>query len=52
MEKEIKIITLGDSGVGKISIINRIIDNSFDEYVPCTIAVNFKVLIRDYTKKK
>ena len=36
-----KIIFVGDSGVGKTSIIKRIIDNSFNEYCEISIGVDF-----------
>jgi len=35
------IITLGDSGVGKTSIINRYINNEFNDNNPSTIGMNF-----------
>ena len=51
MERSIKIITLGPSGVGKSSIINRIIHNDFKEDINCTIAcqLNYKEIV--YGKK-
>ena len=39
MKKEIKIITLGDTGVGKTSIINRIYRNEFNDEEISTIGV-------------
>ena len=36
-----KVITLGEGGVGKTSIIRRYIDNEFDENVLSTIGLNF-----------
>jgi len=51
MEKEIKIITLGESGVGKTSIINRICSNSFNVKEHCTLGVEFNYLTKTYTKK-
>ena len=43
---EYKIITLGDSGVGKTSIINRFINDIFDEDIDPTLGIkhNFKIL--------
>jgi len=43
-KKEIKsfnIITLGDSGVGKTSIINRYIKNEFDENNEATLGIKY-----------
>ncbi len=37
---EFKIITIGDSNVGKTSIIRRYIDNKFDEQIIQTIGIN------------
>ena len=39
--KTFNIITLGDCGVGKTSIINRFINNAFDENISSTIGINF-----------
>jgi small GTP-binding protein len=36
-----KIILIGDSGIGKTSIINRYIHNSFNDKYICTIGVDF-----------
>ncbi|MEX0595637.1 MAG: Rab family GTPase [Candidatus Paceibacterota bacterium] len=36
-----KILILGDSGVGKTSIFNKLIDNGFSEYCPSTIGMDF-----------
>ncbi len=43
---EYKIITLGDSSVGKTSIINRFINDIFDEDIDPTLGIkhNFKIL--------
>jgi len=38
-----KIITLGDSGVGKTSIINRYISGKFDNNIFSTIGINFSL---------
>ena len=52
MEKEIKIITLGESGVGKTSIINRICYNSFNENEKTNNTTDFHYLTKFYSKKK
>lgn len=40
--KKYKIILLGDSGVGKTSIINQYINGKFDEGTPATVGVEFQ----------
>jgi len=37
-----KILLIGDSAVGKSSILRRFTDNDFEEDRPCTIGVDFK----------
>lgn len=54
---EYKIILLGDSGVGKTSIIKKFINNEFNEDIKCTIDINFlyksiKIDKNLYTKLK
>ena len=51
-EREFKVITLGESGVGKTSIINRICDETFNEYEKSTNLIDVKYFVRDYPKKK
>ena len=52
MEKIIKIIALGESGVGKTSIIKRIeYKENFDKNLKATIAVDFFSIKRKYEKK-
>ena len=53
MEKKVKIsvITLGDKGVGKTSIIKRIHDDSFQEIMFSTMGINDFFIERNYTKR-
>ena len=53
MEKQVKIsvITLGDTGVGKTSIIKRIHDDSFQEIMLSTIGIDDFFIERNYTKR-
>ena len=53
MEKKVKIsvITLGDTGVGKTSIIKRIHDDSFQELMFSTHGMSDFFIERNYTKK-
>ena len=39
---EFKLITLGDSGVGKTSILKRFVNQKFDEDMISTIGFGFK----------
>ena len=39
---EVKIVLVGDSAVGKSSILNRFVDNVFSESLLSTIGVDFK----------
>ena len=47
-----KIITLGDSGVGKTSIIRRYANNIFDESILSTVGVGFAFKEIELTNKK
>ena len=49
--KNINVITLGNSFVGKTSIIKRIKDGQFDENVKATISLDFFTIKRPYDKK-
>ena len=51
-EKTINIITLGESGVGKTSILNRIVYKKFNEYETTTMGNQPIILKRKYEKKK
>ena len=53
MEKQVKIsvITLGDTGVGKTSIIKRIHDDSFQELMFSTYGMSDFFIERNYIKK-
>ena len=50
-EKEIKIITLGASGVGKTSIIKRIVDGNFNMFENSTLGFAFNRKTIKYEKK-
>ena len=52
MKYEIKIITLGDTGVGKTSILKRIVADTFDEQMMTTISIDKMVLYYEYKLKK
>ena len=51
MEEDISIITLGQSAVGKTSIIKRIIHNTYEETTRITISLEFHSLTKDYKNK-
>ena len=51
MEKKINVITLGDSGVGKTSIINRFKDGTFKEDITVTLSIDVVVLKRKYENR-
>ncbi len=40
---EFRIITLGDSGVGKTSIIKRYCENKFEDNISSTLGINFSI---------
>ena len=50
-ERKINLIALGDSAVGKTSIIKRIKDGKFQEVYKITIHPDFYALRRKYEKK-
>jgi len=47
-----KILMIGDSGVGKSSILLRFTDDDFEEDRPCTIGVDFKTKMMDLDGKR
>ena len=47
-----KVLLIGDSGVGKSSILLRFTDDDFDEEHPCTIGVDFKTKLVNLDNKK
>jgi len=47
-----KITIIGDSGVGKSSILLRFTDDDFEEGQPCTIGVDFKTTIMKLDGKR
>ena len=49
--KAFSIITLGDSGVGKTSIINRYINNKFDENNSSTVGINYSNKEMEFNNK-
>ncbi len=51
MERNIKVITLGESKAGKTSIINRIVSKKFNDNTLTTIANEVSIVKWDYKKK-
>ena len=47
-----KLLLIGDSGVGKSSILLRFTDGTFDEDIGTTIGVDFKVKVMPYCNQK
>ena len=52
MTYEIKIITLGETDVGKTSILNRIVHDTFDEQMMTTMGMDTMLLKFEYKLKK
>ena len=51
MEKVINVITLGDSGVGKTSIIQRFKDDTFSDDMTVTLGIDVVVLKRKFENR-
>ena len=51
MERRINVITLGDSGVGKTSIINRFRDRTYKENIKLTLGIDICVIKRKFENK-
>ena len=51
MERRINVITLGDSGVGKTSIINRFRDGTYKENIKLTLGIDICVIKRKFENK-
>ena len=51
MERRINVITLGDSGVGKTSIINRFRDGTYKENIELTLGIDICVIKRKFENK-
>jgi len=49
VDHTIKIVLVGDSGVGKSSIVMRFTERKFDPSIACTIGVDFKLEMQDYS---
>ena len=49
--KLIKIVLLGQTGVGKTSIIRRFVDNKFEDKISATIAIDYEMKPMEYKKK-
>lgn len=47
--REVKVVLLGDTGVGKSSIVMRFVTNTYDKYSESTIGASFmsKVILVD-----
>ena len=50
--KSFKVVLMGESGVGKTSIINRYIKNIFDNNVLSTVGIGFFSKILDFNDIK
>lgn len=51
-EIAVKVVLLGESGVGKTAILNRYIGNTFIENQPQTIGANFQQKVESYQGRK
>ena len=48
----VKLLCLGDSGVGKTSMLKRLVDDAFDNDFKATVGIDFYEKILDYDPKK
>uniref|UniRef100_A0A7S4IJK5 Uncharacterized protein n=1 Tax=Vannella robusta TaxID=1487602 RepID=A0A7S4IJK5_9EUKA len=46
-EVQLKLLLIGNSGVGKSCVLVRFVDDEFDEDTPCTIGVDYKNTVLD-----
>mmetsp|Transcript_11661 Transcript_11661/g.19904 ORF Transcript_11661/g.19904 Transcript_11661/m.19904 type:complete len:198 (-) Transcript_11661:67-660(-) len=46
-EVQLKLLLIGNSGVGKSCVLVRFVDDEFDEDTPCTIGVDYKNTVFD-----
>ena len=51
-DQPFRAVTIGDTSVGKTSITNRLIDNTFNQYEPSTIGANYQPFISVVNEKK
>mmetsp|Transcript_54596 Transcript_54596/g.82699 ORF Transcript_54596/g.82699 Transcript_54596/m.82699 type:complete len:198 (-) Transcript_54596:55-648(-) len=52
-EVQLKLLLIGNSGVGKSCVLVRFVDDEFDEDTPCTIGVDYKnTVLNDFHGKR
>lgn len=51
-EQLIKIILIGDSGVGKTSFLNRFCYGNFKHNIPCTVGLDYGQKVVKHNQKK
>ena len=47
-----RIVVIGDSAVGKTSILNQLIDNKFNSYEQSTIGANYQLYVEEIEEQK